>query len=1115
MVAVAALALLPVLALQVPVGAPLTAGTAEGSGPGLEARIATRLQDARDAAKNGDLDGALHHGLAALALGPARADSLATLCGLFQGDAEARFLWTLAWLRAAADGRGRFRLDRHQAALVAEADLELVSGLCEAEALACEELARFAGKRRNRGRRGIGDGLLLRWALDLLQEGFARMPAVQRRWTADLTADVAVQAADHEAVLAALERLLLRPGRPLQKGTKELDEAASLDLQVRAAACLRGLAAQARFEDLEGPEPPELDRRKADAALASLRRVVDERAGEPLTVDKLEAMTEEERDAISTAHAHWADPGVALSPGGLYRIETICGARTLLAAARTIELHHRRLAQWFGKDPFQGRPGLVRIVPESSELEAEGAPYWWAGGFQAGDLTVVRLAWGTEAGLGRTLTHELTHRFDGALHAGLPSWATEGRAVWTASSYGPVEDQGFVEDHLDIWHIQGPYIRGYGGADKLRQLIEGTIEDYRDNYTAGHALYSFLKLWEVDGRRVFAAKLAAYLKRAVLGRKQPFEWFLKHFADGKDGRPDGFDPFVAMWNDFLRGCYDRCWNKSVPWVERYRTARPGGRRNGLLLDEPTWTWARDRAEPWFGQGHAHEAARILVAVGQDEPALQALLWALQTDGWRLDVLSLATEVATRLGRDDLAWVLRFEAHRRFDRPMPQGPMPLLTTLPKLRALATRLAGAVAALEDRGMPLAARHVDAERARLDAAIGLPHAPPAPLAEPRALPFPLGGHATALSLLGLEEDGLTGAEERRVRDLWFETEEGDLHVGRAKPREDTGTIDNRAHIRDAFVRSVAWQRPGRYRFRTRVHLTTSYVEGGLVLGYTRRDRNLRLSYSAGDYLFSIGKKDEKVVTKQVRFGLRGLWEREGNFPGGRPWHRFEWEHPVSSFAVEVLVDGPSATVRVDGEPVFRYTTPDLSPIEGHIGAWMSNGAVRLQEPTVERLDEGLTDPPARPYDPLAPETRGLTELVGAPTTGLTLSENGALVLWIPTELDEGLPHVTALVDAARRMGGLLADRLRYPQPLTVIVPEAALLPVEEGVAPAPLALPPQLAGATRLEHKGPRTPLVDSPWLLFVDRHGVLREAVALKRKTRGVGGIERWARCYRGR
>ena len=45
----------------------------------------------------------------------------------------------------------------------------------------------------------------------------------------------------------------------------------------------------------------------------------------------------------------------------------------------------------------------------------------------------MRFSIGTIEGLGHGLTHELTHRFDGALFPGQPTWLVEGKAVWTGA----------------------------------------------------------------------------------------------------------------------------------------------------------------------------------------------------------------------------------------------------------------------------------------------------------------------------------------------------------------------------------------------------------------------------------------------------------------------------------------------------------------------------------------------------------------------------------------------------------------------------------------------------------------------------------------------------------
>src|SRR5262249_21630075 len=179
------------------------------------------------------------------------------------------------------------------------------------------------------------------------------------------------------------------------------------------------------------------------------------------------ALDHEQRDAFTLAHRGWAAPAVALSTTGRYRIETICGFETLLGAAQTVELHHARLVAHFGNDPFVGRPGTGRIVPEVHDLETEGAPFWWAGGFQGGDRTVIRFAWSNVPAMGRLLTHELTHRFDGVVHPFLGSWYGEGHACWTAAHYSRMRAADCTEDFLDKGTVAHTYGLGYGAQDKL------------------------------------------------------------------------------------------------------------------------------------------------------------------------------------------------------------------------------------------------------------------------------------------------------------------------------------------------------------------------------------------------------------------------------------------------------------------------------------------------------------------------------------------------------------------------------------------------------------------------------------------------------------------------
>ena len=91
----------------------------------------------------------------------------------------------------------------------------------------------------------------------------------------------------------------------------------------------------------------------------------------------------------------------------------------------------------FLHDPFAGKPGLVRLCPSDSDFEAEGRPFWWAGGMQGGDVTTVLARFPDAPELANTIAHEFTHRFDGTLFPGLPRWAVEGRATYLGSCARP------------------------------------------------------------------------------------------------------------------------------------------------------------------------------------------------------------------------------------------------------------------------------------------------------------------------------------------------------------------------------------------------------------------------------------------------------------------------------------------------------------------------------------------------------------------------------------------------------------------------------------------------------------------------------------------------------
>jgi hypothetical protein len=438
---------------------------------GREAMEAGRDVEARD------------HFLYALARSREPLPVIALLLENAQEDADARALWAHDWYALAADARGRAKPGR-LSGLLPEDDPH-PEALARARADAVRELLRF--RQAAARSKAPGAPLLVEWAEDLARTLATPSPALLASDPEAMDPRIPVGRDRMRSVIKALGSALRAPVGAGQD-----------DFVLRAARTLRGLDAQAGFDSGYGPPAVDLDSEATSAASELGRRRAALQADDSLrvwTVEELADLDLEEARQFTLKHASFARPGVAASPQGLYRVETSCGHGTLLGAAETVEDHHRRLVDWFGEDPFVGRPGTLRVVPESHGLEMEGAGFWWVGGFQGGDITTLKFTRGTIPGLGRGITHELTHRFDGAVYGGLPGWLAEGRAVWTASSYGFITDTEFVEDHVTFGTMNGVRGAGYGRQGELERLISGDLEDYRDNYTAGYALFVYLRSW--------------------------------------------------------------------------------------------------------------------------------------------------------------------------------------------------------------------------------------------------------------------------------------------------------------------------------------------------------------------------------------------------------------------------------------------------------------------------------------------------------------------------------------------------------------------------------------------------------------------------------------------
>lgn len=1111
----------PFALAQVPPGVepPPDAGLLDAEWKAPEPAFA-RLDAARQALGKGDRAGAIPHLLAALEFRPASPLVLLELVRA-QEEADAKALWSWRYAVAATDARGKVEPDAASKKLFVPAELALLQKVAGLRALAAAELAKASERGKpGAGTSALGNGAVARFLATVFDEVAGDSPQLLRAHASNVHKAFAGHAPDLDAIGKALLQVAQGQfgqgasfGAGVATATGKDADAARLELQLAAARILAGLARQANFgKDLLGFDPGPLKQQAAAAAAA--REAIERALPAPRvwTVDELRALDPAAQKAFTLAHRSWASPGVATSPTGKYRIETVCGHETLLGVAETVELHHARLVAHYGADPFEGRKGTVLIVPEVHEMETEGLPFWWAGGFQGGDRTVLRFAWGDVPGLGRGLTHELTHRFDGVLRPFLRAWYGEGHASWTGGHYGPMTDADFTEDHLDLGACMRTLQKGYGEAEGLKRLLRGELDEYRDNYFAGYALYAFLRGYPPDAPPKYRSALQRFEEGARAGQSDPVGWFEKAICDGKDGRAKGFDAFVVEWRAFLDGIArwldEKRRGPDVAWVAAYGPMA-AGEIGKLVRDEFTWSWARARAEPFFGQGHARAAADVLRDAGHPAAAAAAYLWSLAVEGFEADTGERLVPLLHQTGRAEAAAAVAALARSRAPTRVPASAVgeALLAKLPRTKALLDGLVAAAAALGDT-RPLARAEVLAEHERIAAWFGLPAADGAALALPApSVPRTLLAH-------GLVDDRRVEYDEGRVDGLWFASPDGDLFVGRDRASSATG-LERESPHRNVFVRTQEWLPPGDHVLRLRVHLTTAFVEGAFVVGHWRRDRGVRIGFAAGDPEFASGRKDAQIATDRVAVRLEGRWERDGRLPRTSQATTIEFGATRPSFEVEIAVKGPLVVVRIEGQEAFRYTAHDGEPVEGHFGFAASRGAYRVQQPTIERRDlslpgQALGAVAGAGLDVARAATVPVEDLLGLPVRGLPVGEVGTLVLWLPPvaaddTLDRRLPRTLPL------LAKWMTEAVDFPQPWVLALPDTADTKQLEAVRKAIAEVRKEPMPEVR--HRV-SAPFDGGPWVLFVDSKGILRGANQVG-DAELFAVVESWARMFRDR
>jgi hypothetical protein len=324
----------------------------------------------------------------------------------------------------------------------------------------------------------------------------------------------------------------------------------------------------------------------------------------------------------------------------------------------------------------------------------------------------------------------------------------------------------------------------------------------------------------------------------------------------------------------------------------------------------------------------------------------------------------------------------------------------------------------------------------------------------------------------------------------------------VGRSKPREGTGQLDRHAGRNQVFVRGDRWLAPGRYRLRMTVHLTSAYVDGAVILGYTRRDRNIRFTFNAGDYEFAALKRDQRVALDSVDCEMHGVRDAEEAFAGQTVKTTVRFPAPATSFRLEFLIDGPMVLALVNGQEVGSYHSPDAQALEGHVGFAVKSGAIRVEHPTLETYRRRrFTGQDGARTEGLRLEDTGpvtLSRMINRQVVGFDTPPEGALLLWVPRPSKSGEQAVSALGADVFQIAKLLDQKLNEQQlsiPMIVVLPD-----VLEGAFSTELQahLGPALSRPVSFLVHRKSTPLaklddaypVSVPMALFVDPHGVVR-------------------------
>jgi len=918
----------------------LLAGAATAQEPVAKevARLRAMAQRFAERGRTGDalvqLEEALSHD-------PASLDVLGDILGITAEDDDSFTLWSHYFTRATMDAKGK--APRLRAAV--QKRVEPAVALTRVRASALDRLATMA-RRLNRPR----SDALARYLFDLARLLVRGAPLLEAAHLPQFEEAVRRCQPHPETVLTDLERGMRR----CWVSGKTADA-------LHAARILHGACVQAR----RTMERVKRLRALSDSAtrLIARYRATHRAEHEPLTVQDLLAIPKQKRPAWETEHADWAVPTVVHSPLDMYRVESICGVRSTAMAAADVEYHHRRLALWYGRDPFRKVQGTVRLCRTAAGLEGEGQPFYWAPGFQGGNVTTITVNFANRQGMATMITHELTHRFDGAIYPRLPSWLLEGRAVHTGTcTLWPRSDK--LDERAVSWGSfwQANY-KGYGRTKKLRELIEGTIEDYRDNYPAGYSLWIYLSRYR---KARFGPRIEPYLRSFKAKPGWPgVKRFEDFFVDGRDGRPEKFEDlakdlreFFGMANALDAGAWKKGWQKSAraaadEATKVQRALRKTGHNAELadpfdrrILDHSNHPVLRGRSDdPAFGERHALAAALWFDAHGMPKEALRAFVWARAVDDMTNANLRRQARFHRERGAPSQAWLLRLAASED-PGPVPGEVGPAHAALAPFRQSLRAFEKQYAA-SDR--PRADRAMRADRMALERAVGIHSEETHNRVKPRGVLTSPPDCDPYLGVLArsLAED-VWDPSETVVRGNWHVAAPGLLVLGRKTTKTTISGVTRDAGIRKVFVRGTEWFE-GTYTLRVRVKLISAHLGAAVVIGHTRGDRGLVVNLGGGDWAYAVGRKAKTAGFRGIRVSLNDLRGYDGGV--SRMSRHVSFRSPKQSFLLTVRVSDAFVRVRIDDRDVLSHRSATDLAVRGRIGFLLGSGLVAFHRPEVRR--------------------------------------------------------------------------------------------------------------------------------------------------------------------